>query len=136
MSGQIRYTPHHINKFFLSAHGGAPMLNITLGYGFCLLTALIVNSGDYLLKVAADGGMALSSRYVIAGGLLYASSAIMWYFAMRYMTFAQAGVIFSMLTLLALCLIGYYAFGERFFLREYVGVGYALAAIVLMVRVT
>ncbi|RLJ51667.1 undecaprenyl phosphate-alpha-L-ara4N flippase subunit ArnF [Litoreibacter meonggei] len=112
------------------------MLNIALGYGFCLLTALIVITGDYLLKVAADGGMALNSRHVIAGGLLYAFSAIMWYFAMRYMTLAQAGVVFSMLTLLALCLIGYYAFGERFYLREYAGVGCALAAMVLLVRVT
>lgn len=112
------------------------MLNIVLGYGFCLLTALIVIAGDYVLKVAADGDMDLNSNHVIAGGLLYASSAIMWYFAMRYMTLAQAGVVSSMLTLLALCAIGYYAFGERFHLREYAGVGCALAAMVLLVRVT
>ncbi|SFR38110.1 hypothetical protein [Litoreibacter janthinus] len=111
------------------------MLNITIGYGFCLLTAMIVIAGDYILKVAADGDMALNSRHVIAGGALYASSAILWYFSMRYVTLAQAGVAFSMITLLALCVIGAAMFGERFQAREFAGIACALAAMVLLIRV-
>jgi len=112
------------------------MSNIFVGYAFCFLTALVVITGDYVLKLAADGGMRILSPHVILGGALYAGSAVMWYFAMRYMTLAQAGVAFSMLTLLALCVMGAVIFNEEFHIREYLGVACALAAMVLLIRVT
>jgi undecaprenyl phosphate-alpha-L-ara4N flippase subunit ArnF len=77
----------------------------------------------------------MTSPLVIVGCLLYAASAILWFFALRYVTLSQAGVAFSMFTLLALCAIGVLHFEEKLYLREYAGILCAMVAMVLMVRV-
>ncbi|ASP20354.1 hypothetical protein ANTHELSMS3_01661 [Antarctobacter heliothermus] len=112
------------------------MSHILVGFAFTLITALVVIVGDTLLKHAADSGKPLMSGLVVAGCVIYAFSAIFWFWAMRHMTLAQAGVAYSILTLLALCAIGVIWFGERLYAREYAGIACAVAAMVLMVRVT
>ncbi len=111
------------------------MLAIAFGFAFSLFTALIVIVGDYLIKVAADGGQPVHSALVLTGCALYASSAVMWFFALQHVTLSQAGVAFSMFSLLALCALGALYFDEKLFLREYAGIGCALLAMVLMVRI-
>ena len=110
------------------------MRAIFLGYAFSFLTALIVIFGDTVIKIAADAGAPVWHRYVMIGCTLYAISAVMWFWAMRHVTLAQAGVAYSMLTLLALCVIGAVWFDEPVRLREAAGIVCALAAMVLMVR--
>ena len=110
------------------------MLGILQGYGFALFTAMFVIVGDYFIKVAADGDMPLTSRFVVAGSLLYGVSALLWYFAMRHATLAQAGVAFSMFSLIALCLVGALYFEEPIGVREVLGIGCALLSMLLMVR--
>lgn len=112
------------------------MSHILVGFAFTLITALVVIVGDTLLKHAADSGKPLMSGLVVVGCVIYAFSAIFWFWAMRHMTLAQAGVAYSILTLLALCAIGVIWFGERLYAREYAGIACAVAAMVLMVRVT
>ena len=48
---------------------------------------------------------------------------------------AQAAVAYSLLTLIALALIGWYAFGETMGPREIAGLACACLAMVLMVRI-
>lgn len=111
------------------------MINIAFGLAFSLVTALVVILGDYLIKLAADGGMPITSRHVLIGSLLYAISAVIWFFALRHVTLAQAGVAYSMLTLLALAIIGATVFDEPIRTRETLGIGCALLSMVLMLRV-
>jgi undecaprenyl phosphate-alpha-L-ara4N flippase subunit ArnF len=106
-----------------------------MGLGFITFTATVVIVGDYVLKLAADRGHGAFSVAVGLGVLLYAVSALLWFAAMRHLTLGQAGVAYSMLTLVALALIGALFFGERLGLRECAGIGCALTAMVLMVRV-
>ncbi|MFQ6547705.1 hypothetical protein AADZ90_007085 [Aestuariibius sp. 2305UL40-4] len=108
------------------------MSQFASGYAFALFTALVVIVGDYVLKLAADGRLPLTSTHVIAGCALYAGSAILWYFAMRHVTLAQAGVAYSMLTLIALALIGALVFEEPIGPREGIGLTFALLAMVAM----
>jgi undecaprenyl phosphate-alpha-L-ara4N flippase subunit ArnF len=110
------------------------MSSITLGFGFITITALVVIAGDFFLKLAADRGLTALSALVVMGIVLYAISAVLWFGAMRHLTLGQAGVAYSMLTLVALALIGAMVFGERLGLRECAGIGCALTAMVLMVR--
>ena len=105
------------------------------GYAFALFTALVVLVGDYLIKVAADGEHPFTSRHVIGGVMLYGASALLWYFAMRHVTLAQAGVAFSMFSLLALCALGVFFFDETIHTREALGIGCAMLSMVLMVRI-
>lgn len=111
------------------------MLALFYGYSFALLTALIVISGDTVIKLAADGGHSMLHRFVLVGVVLYGISGLMWFGAMRHVTLAQGGVAYSMLTLLALCLIGALWFDEPIRTREAAGIGCALLAMVLMVRI-
>ncbi|MBF9034984.1 hypothetical protein HKCCE2091_12110 [Rhodobacterales bacterium HKCCE2091] len=110
------------------------MPNAVYGFGFALLTAFLVIAADYLLKLAALRGALLS--WEVAGGCaLYAASALLWFGAVRHASLAQAGVAYAMITLVALAVMGVVAFGENLRLREVAGVGLALVAMGLMVRV-
>jgi len=111
------------------------MGHFAYGYAFAFLTALIVLVGDYLIKVAADGEHPFTSRHVIGGVLLYGVSALLWYVAMRHVTLAQAGVAFSMFSLLALCALGVFFFDETIRTREALGIGCAMLSMILMVRI-
>jgi len=104
-----------------------------LFYGilFSLFTALVVILGDIAIKIAADRA-ALTSLYMGVGVVLYAASAVLWFFAMRYVTLGQAAVAYSMLTLIALFVIGAFMFNEPVGLREVAGILCALAAMALM----
>lgn len=111
------------------------MLSIVYGYLFALLTAIIVIFGDTIIKLAVVGGHTITHRYVLLGCAIYGVSALVWFGAMHHVTLAQAGVAYSMLTLLALCVIGALWFDEPIRAREALGILCALAAMVLMVRV-
>lgn len=104
-----------------------------LFYGllFSLFTALVVILGDVAIKIAADRAT-LTSYHMGFGVLAYAASAVLWFFAMRYVSLGQAAVAYSMLTLIALFVIGAVGFGERIGIREIAGVVCALAAMALM----
>ncbi len=110
------------------------MTSLLLGFGFSLFTAIVVLVGDYLIKVAADDGMPVTSRHVITGCLLYAGSALLWFVAVRHITLAQAGVGFSMFSLIALALLGAVYFDEPIRNREIAGIGCAMLSMILMIR--
>ncbi|WP_187431022.1 hypothetical protein ROLI_034440 [Roseobacter fucihabitans] len=112
------------------------MSQIIFGYAFALFTAFTVIIGDMAIKWAADGGHAVTSNYVLLGVALYGGSAVLWFFAMHHITLAQAGVAYSMLTLIALAVLGAVYFGETLAFREYAGIGCALLSMVLMTRLS
>lgn len=106
-------------------------MSVALGLIFSLFTALVVIAGDVLIKQAADRAL-LASAPMVLGIVLYAVSAVCWFYAMRHVSLGQAAVAYSMLTLVALCLIGAVAFNEPMGLREVAGLTCALAAMALM----
>lgn len=111
------------------------MSSFLIGISFISITAVFVILGDFILKLAADAGQTWLSFFVVVGVALYAVSALLWFGAMRHITLGQGGVAYSMITLVALAVIGAVAFGERLGLREIAGIGCALTAMVLMVRI-
>lgn len=111
------------------------MTHLAFGFAFTFVTALIVILGDFIIKAAVDAGHTITSTYVVVGVALYGASAIFWFFAMQHVTLVQAGVAYSMLTLIALAIIGALWFNEPLFFREYAGLACALLAMVLMSRV-
>ena len=111
------------------------MINIVFGYAVCLSCAVVVILGDYYIKRAADDALTLGSTLFLVGAGAYLLSAALWYFAMRHIGLAQAGVAYSMLTLIALCVIGAVVFDEQIGPREVLGIGFALLSMGLMTRV-
>lgn len=112
------------------------MSQATIGMCVVIIMALIIIIADILLKIAADAGRPAMSSIVVGAVGLYAVSAILWLIVMRHMTLAQAGVVYSVVSLLALAAIGVFWFGEKLHFREITGIGFAITAMVLMVRIT
>jgi len=110
------------------------MGSVAFGYGFALITAIVIIIADVFLKTAADRGYPVYHGLVLGGCLLYAVSALLWFGAMQHVGLAQAGIAYSMLTLLALAAISVVVFDEPLGFREVGGIGCALLAMVLMVR--
>ncbi|MDD9923621.1 MAG: hypothetical protein OXQ92_15290 [Boseongicola sp.] len=106
-------------------------MSLFFGLIFTLATALIVISGDVVIKTAADSAR-LISLYMAVGIVLYGVSAICWYFAMRHVSLGQGAVAYSMLTLIALFVIGAFWFDETIGTRQLAGMVCALAAMALM----
>ena len=109
---------------------------VLIGYSFALLTAGLTIAGDYYIKVAADSGRSMVSPSFAIGALLYFGAAAMWFISLTQIGLAQAGVAFSMLTLVAVCLLGVFAFDEKLHLKEALGICFALFSMCLMVRFT
>lgn len=103
------------------------------GLLFSFFTALIVIAGDIAIKISADRAILVSPSMAL-GIALYACSAICWYFAMRHVSLGQAAVAYSMLTLIALAIIGAVAFGEKIGAREIGGIAMAIGAMALMMH--
>ena len=110
------------------------MSPIVLGFVFSMSTALVVLTGDVIIKRAADLGHTALSAYVLAGVLLYGLSGLLWFVSVRHVTLASAGVTFSMVSLVALVLIGALAFDEPIHTRDWAGMACALTAMALMMR--
>lgn len=106
------------------------------GLAFAAMTAAVAILGDFLLKLAADRGHPGLSVLVLAGIGLYGVSALCWFWSMRHISLIQAGVACSMLSLLALAVIGVLWFDEVLGLREGAGIACALAATVLLSRLS
>ncbi|MBW4707110.1 hypothetical protein KX928_04850 [Roseobacter sp. YSTF-M11] len=111
------------------------MTQFAFGYFFAFFTAIIVIIGDFAIKWAADSGLPVTSAHVMLGIVLYGFSAILWFYAMQHVTLAQAGVAYSMLTLIALAVLGAVYFGEALMFREYAGITCALLSMILMSRI-
>ena len=106
-------------------------MSLSLGFLFACATALFVIAGDVAIKNAADIGR-IQSPSMYFGVVCYILSAICWYLVMRNITLGQGAVAYSMLTLISVVLIGAVWFGEAFGGRQFLGLGFALAAMALM----
>ncbi len=99
--------------------------------GFSVATAIIA---DYFIKVASQKEASLLTWSFLIGASLYVLSAGGWLFAMKTMTLAQVGVVYSVVTILALTAMGVIWFEEVLGWREGLGIFFALLSVLLMSR--
>jgi small multidrug resistance pump len=90
--------------------------------------------GDYFLKRASGETHAFKSLWFYVGISIYASTAIGWVFAMRYLKLATIGVVYAISTIVLLTAVGVVAFRESLSLYEIAGIAMAIGALVLLVR--
>jgi len=77
--------------------------------------------GDDFIKQAAEK-KAYFSHLVLYGSLLYAASAPIWVYVMQAKSLTQVGIMYTTLTLIGLCALGWLKYAE-------VPTGWQLAAI-------
>lgn len=95
------------------------------------ITALTL-VGDYCIKLASGREAGFASAVFIAGLLCYGLPAFGWFFLMRSHSLAAIGVLYSAATLILLAALGVVVFREPFGAREIIGVGLALASVLVM----
>ena len=96
------------------------------------LLVAVTAVGDFYIKTATHLAAPFSSWQFGIGFLTYALGAFGWFYAMKYMSLAEIGVIYSCLTIIILSLLGVFVFKEGFSIREYLGVGLAISAVLVM----
>lgn len=103
---------------------------------YLLLVAMVSVSvlADYFLKFAALRENSLATWQFYVGTAIYASTAVGWVYAMKYMPLASIGVAYSVVTILFLAALGTFVFREAFGLRDAAGIALAVAALALMNR--
>lgn len=96
--------------------------------------SLICVLADYYLKRAADSAHLIINRYFVTGTALYAASAFGWVFVLRHAKLATIGAVYSVILVVGLALLGVLVFRESLTPTEYLGMGFAVVALVLLSR--
>ena len=89
---------------------------------------------DYWLKRASDLPHPIRSVPFVAGISLYAVSAFGWVYVFRHFKLATISAFFSLFVVVALAITGVVAFRESLSATETVGLGCAVAALILLGR--
>jgi drug/metabolite transporter (DMT)-like permease len=109
----------------------APMTNPL--FLMIILTASTL-VGDYLIKLSSLNEGGLLSRRFLAGMSFYALPAVGWFVLMRSHSLAALGVWYAASTLVLMALLGWLVFEERLTARDLLGLGLAVAAVLVMQR--
>ena len=88
--------------------------------------------GDYFIKLASSQSGGMLSATFLLGALLYGSTAMGWFLLMREHSLAMIGVMFSAMSLILLAAMGTVVFKEPFGAREVIGLGLAIASVIVM----
>ncbi len=100
-----------------------------MGIAVAVLMSILGVIGDYFLRIAGDGQHYVEWKWFAAGILLYALTAIGWFYAFKHMQLAMVGVVYSLTTIVLLTLLGTLYFHEKLSLIE--GVSIVLSIIVI-----
>lgn len=107
----------------------------TLPIIIVLLMSLLALLGDYFLKLAGNKeSVFLEPRLFSLGFLCQGLSLLGWFYAMKHFNLATLGVYYSVSTILFLAVLGVVVFGERLTSYEIVGIGGAIASLILLWR--
>jgi len=98
--------------------------------GLCVVSV----AGDYLIKRASNRESPFTTWWFVAGFVVYSSTAFGWIYVMRHLKFATIGVVYAVATVLLLTLVGVLFLNESLRWQEVIGIGLALASIVLLGR--
>jgi drug/metabolite transporter (DMT)-like permease len=108
---------------------------------FFLLTIIIVVSleisAQYLFKldknknINFNTGSAFRSKYIIFGIILYAVLGFFVNFMLQFDQLIIVNIIWHLMHFFILFIIGYFYFNEKLTLKKYIGIIFAIIAIIL-----
>lgn len=100
--------------------------------GLTLVTVI----GDVLIKKATLASKPLAVWLLLAGAIAYGSTAFGWYPLIKKIEFMDAGVIFSLGSIILISLASVFIFKEPLAVQEIIGLVLAVISIFLMVEFT
>jgi small multidrug resistance pump len=96
--------------------------------------SFVVLIGDYFLKLAGSRETVVEPRLFVIGFAIESLTTFGWFYAMKHLKLATVATYYSVLTVLLLATLGFFAFDEQLNLGEIAGIGAAIAALVLLAR--
>ena len=99
--------------------------------GLAIFLALMTVSGDYLVLMSIRKPEAMVAM-LVAAVLLYGLQAFGWRFIFQQVSISTAAVLYSSLTTILLVGLGVLVFKEELSARTLLGVGLAIAAVVVV----
>ena len=90
--------------------------------------------GDVFIKTAADKVGWTGSWHLVLGAVIYAATALGWFYVMRYEELTDVGVLYAVSTVVLLFLVSAFYFKEHISPMEIVGLLLAVTSLVLMLR--
>ncbi|HLF54829.1 MAG TPA: transporter [Candidatus Nanoarchaeia archaeon] len=90
--------------------------------------------GDTILKLAGSGTRYIDWKLFTIGFILYASTALGWFFVLKHMKLATVGAFYSVILILLLTFVGIFYFKETIDLYEMTGIGAAIISLMLLTR--
>jgi drug/metabolite transporter (DMT)-like permease len=88
--------------------------------------------GDYFIKTSALSQAGIHNPRLAIGAVIYALTAIGWFFLMRSHSLAMVAVIFTAMTTVVLVGMGYFLFDEGFRARDGIGLALSILALTIM----
>ncbi len=95
--------------------------------------ALVTVLGDYFLKIASSSAT-IRIKPLIAGIIIYGSTAFAWVYAMRHLKLATLSVVFTLSMLVFAAALGGIVFGERLSRAESVGILLSVVSVLMLYR--
>lgn len=108
----------------------APIIPILIIIGLSLVGVI----GDFFIKLAGNSRQYIRPHWLIIGLLIYASTAIGWFFVMKHIKLSTLGAYYGIFTVLFLLLVGIFIFHEKLNLMEGIGIALAITSFVLLSR--
>ena len=99
-----------------------------------LATSALCLVGDYLLKQASRAPFPFRTAEFAIAVVIFGASAIGWVLILPHLKLAAVGVIYGVSTVLFMALLGWLVFGETLTVREWAGLVFGVASILLLAR--
>jgi len=97
--------------------------------------SLIGVLGDYFIKLSGSNEVKyIDIKWFVIGFIVYASTAIGWFFVMKHIKLSTLGVIYGVTTVVALTAVGVFFFKEHLNTYEIIGIIAGVSSIVLLSR--
>ena len=90
--------------------------------------------GDFFIKLAGNGIKYINWPYFIIGLLIYALTAIGWFYVMKHLELNILGIFYSLTTVILLFIIGTLFFKEHVNNYELIGIVLGIISILLLSR--
>ena len=111
-------------------------MKILYPFAWAILLSMVSVAADYFLKRASESPHALQSAYFVTGAAMFTVTAFGWVFVLRYVKLATLGAIYSVVTVIGLAVLQISIFNESFTSAEWLGIGLAIASLILLGRFT
>ena len=91
-------------------------------------------AGDYFIKVSGNGPSYVSYPPLLIGMMIYALTAIGWFYVMKHVKLGTLGVFYALTTIILLAIVGAVFFKEQLTVYDIIGIVLGVISIVFLAR--